>query len=141
MGRVRKAAALGLMVVCGWCASAADAFVGTAILGRVAWSPLARRLSGGAQSSVTHRRLGKNGEVYELKMGFLGWDIGADLGGGKGIRDMLGIIRSGAGARVRHARVASPFDARHPYFCSVTMRFLTARRAIQLRGLAHFGQG
>ena len=31
--------------------------------------------------------------LASLRMGFLGWDIGKDLGGGKGIRDILGIIR------------------------------------------------
>jgi hypothetical protein len=96
IGRGSKAAALGLMVVCGWCAPAAHAFVGGAALpGRVAWSPLARRGSGEAQSSVTHG-LRRPVSFTTLRMGFLGWDIGADLGGGKGIRDMLGIIRSGA---------------------------------------------
>jgi hypothetical protein len=95
-GRGSKAAALVLMVMCGWCAPAADAFLGgVALPGRVAWSPLARRGSGGAQSCVTHG-LRRPVSCTTLRMGFLGWDIGADLGGGKGIRDMLGIIRSGA---------------------------------------------
>lgn len=53
------------------------------------------RLSLGASPALARcpRARGAPAGGLGLKMGFLGWDIGKDLGGGKGIRDILGIIR------------------------------------------------
>lgn len=54
-----------------------------------ALAPSALRTRSHARTSLLR---GRPASAQALRMGFLGWDLANDIGGGKGIRDILGII-------------------------------------------------